>query len=421
MKNTALLWFGAFLAGILGAAATISFHALITATEWLLTHHTGSFVQDSMSLPAWERILVPTTGGLLAGLVIHFSRRWTASGHHIDYIDAARKGDIVLNDRTNASRMLSSLLSVGSGASIGREGPMVQFSAWLASWLARILPIPKDQRNAILICGIAAGISAAYHAPIAGVVFILELALGFFARNTIAPVLISAVTSSAIIFWMVEPKPLYIMPPLPLEPVTPMGLLVALAAGVVSGLIGLWLLKFIELGRTGFGYIGEVWLRFSIGGLIVGLLSVYVPEVWGNGYSVVSKVLDGGLAWKWVAIVLIAKFIATVASSSSGAIGGIFTPTLFMGATSGYLLGWSLEHWLGAIAGGDPVTMAIICMAAVLSAVTHAPLMAIVMVLEMTDQVHLVLPVMLACGAAYAVSTHFGVKPLYGNPIEHHA
>jgi CIC family chloride channel protein len=301
------------------------------------------------------------------------------------------------------------------------EGPMVQLSAWLASWLARILPIPQDQRNAILICGIAAGISAAYHAPVAGVVFILELALGFFARNTIAPVLISAVTSSAIIFWMVEPKPLYIMPPVPLVPVTSLGLLVALGAGIASGLIGLWLLKFIEWGRTGFGYIGSVWLRFSIGGLIVGLLSVYVPEVWGNGYSVVSKVLDGGLAWKWVAIVLIAKFIATVASSSSGAIGGIFTPTLFMGATSGYLLGWGLEHWLGTVAGGDPVAMAIICMAAVLAAVTHAPLMAIVMVLEMTDQFHLVLPVMLACGAAYAVSTHFGVKPLYGNPIEHHA
>ncbi len=410
VKDTALLWLAAFLAGILGALAMYAFHLLTSAVEWLLTRHTGSLVHNALSLAPGVRVIVPVVGGILAGLVLQVGARWTTDAH-IDYIDAAREGKTGLNDRTNAVRTLASMLSVGSGAAIGREGPMVQLSAWFASRLARIFPIPEGQRNAILVCGIAAGIASAYHAPVAGVVFVLELALGFFARHTVAPVLISAVTASALIFWMVEPSPLYVMPVVPSLSVTPARLLAALAGGIVSGVLGLGLLRLIARMKRLFAKIGPLWLRLGLGGVVVGLLSAPVPEVWGNGYTVVSKVLNGGLPWDWVAIVLVAKVAATVASTASGAIGGIFTPTLFVGATTGYLFG-SLT--------GDPVVMAIICMAAVLAAVTHAPLMAVVMVLEMTSQFHLVLPVMLACGAAYAVSTHFGAEPLYGNPIEHH-
>ncbi len=418
MKSTAKLWGAALLAGILGAGAMFIFHALIGVSEWLLSGHSGGLVYEALSLPVWARLLVPLAGGVLAGLVLQGGERWVGGQPHVDYIDAAREGKIALNDRSNAVRMFSSLLSIGSGASIGREGPMVQLSAWLSSWLARMFPIPEAERNAILVCGITSGIAAAYHAPIAGVVFVLELALGYFSRNALAPLLISAVTASTLIFWMVEHTPLYVMPAVPNAPVTPQSLLIALCVGATAGCLGLVLLKLIEWARLGFGYIEPLWLRLGLGGLLVGLLSTGVPEVWGNGYAVVSSILDGGLDWKWVAIVLAAKFVATLASTSSGAIGGIFTPTLFVGATSGYLLGSALEH---LSAGNNPVLSAVIGMAAVLSAVTHAPLMSIVMVMEMTSQFQLALPVMLACGAAYAISTQFGVKPLYGNPIEHHA
>ncbi len=418
MKNIAMLWGAAFLSGILGAGAMFMFHALINASEWLLSGYTGGLVHEALALPAWARFLVPLVGGVLAGLVLQVGARWTAGRPHIDYIDAAREGKVTLNDRSNLVRMLSSLFSIGSGAAIGREGPMVQLSAWLSSWLARMCPMGEAERSAILVCGIASGIAAAYHAPIAGVVFVLELALGYFSRNTLAPLLISAATASVLIFWMVEPTPLYVMPAVPTTPVTPQSLLIALGVGAGAGLLGLVLLKLIEWARLGFGYVKPLWLRLGAGGFVVGLLSIGVPEVWGNGYTVVSTVLDGGLDWKWVAIVLAAKFVATVASTSSGAIGGIFTPTLFVGATSGYLFGTAMGDVSSV---GSPVQTAVIGMAALLAAVTHAPLMAIVMVLEMTNQFQLALPVMLACGTAYAVSTQLGVRPLYGNPIEHHA
>jgi chloride channel protein, CIC family len=419
--RTVKLWIAAVLAGVLAAVATQGFRALIQAVEWVATGHTGGLVAVSESLAPWHRALVGAAGGLAAGLVLHWGLRWAARGRagakHLDYMEAAREGQYVLNDRTTFVRSLSALLSVGTGAAVGKEGPMVQISAWFASWLARLFPLSADERNAILVCGIAAGIGSAYHAPIAGVVFVLELALGHFAKHTIAPVLIAAATSSALIYWLVEPKPLYVMPSVALVP-TSLG--VAIAAGVVCGGLGWALLELLERCRKLFGRIGSLPRRLGLGGVIVGLVSALVPDVWGNGYSVVSEVLQGHVTGHWVAVIMVAKVVATVVSSGSGAIGGVFTPTLFVGATSGYLLAHLAALGLDPTLVGDPRVLAVIGMAAVLAAVTHAPLMAIVMVLEMTNQFQLTVPVMLACGVAYAISTQFGARPLYGNPIEAH-
>lgn len=372
-----------------------------------------------MSLTPLHRALVCCAGGLLAGFILLWGERWAvrgAGGHrHLDYIDAARAGRVDLNDRTTITRTLSALVSVGSGASIGREGPMVQLAAWFSAWLARLVPIAADQRSAIMVCGIAAGIGAAYHAPVAGVVFVLELALGFFARHTVAPVLIASATASSLIYWLVEPRPLYTMTAVEM---TSTSLGVALLAGLLFGALGWCLIVLLERSKALFARINSLPLRLGLGGLLVGLLSAAVPQVWGNGYSMVSQVLGGGQAWTWLAIVLVCKVAATALSSGSGAIGGVFTPALFVGATAGSVLAQVASLYLSAAWLGDPRGLAVIGMAAVLSAVTHAPLMAIVMVMEMTRQFQLTIPVMLACGVAYAVSTRFGVKPLYGNPIE---
>ena len=146
-------------------------------------------------------------------------------------------------------RTLSAMLSIGTGASIGREGPMVQLAAWASAWLARIVPIPPEQRSAIMVCGIAAGIAAAYHAPVAGVVFVLELALGFFARHTVAPVLIASGTASALVYVMVDPKPLYATAPIAM---VPSSIIFTVLASIVFGGIGWGFLLLIERSRTEF-------------------------------------------------------------------------------------------------------------------------------------------------------------------------
>ena len=411
------------LPGGLAAGATIALRAVAHHIEWLATGHMGGLVDAARGIPPWQRVLVGAVGGLLAGAALHWGMRWARRGpagdKNLDYIDAARQGRVDLNDRTTLVRTLSSLFSVGTGASIGREGPMVQLAAWLAAKLAQHVPgLNEMERKALLVCGIAAGIGAVYHAPVAGVVFVLELALGFIAPSAVAPVLIASATGNALIFWFVDPlhAALYATSELPILP-TSLG--AALVAGLVFGATGWALLYLLERSRTLFHALAKTHVpRMALGGLLVGLVATAVPEVWGNGYSVVQRVLHGDLLWQALALILVAKVLATTLSSGSGAIGGVFTPSLLVGATAGSLLAQLAVYLLPVAWVGDPRIMAVIGMAAVLAAVTHAPLMSIVMVLEMTGQFHLTLPTMLACGVAHAVSTGFGTRPLYGNPIE---
>lgn len=419
--STPVLWLFAILAGALAAGAVASFHALIAGVEWLATGYVGSLVAAAKSLPPWHRALVGSVGGLLAGLVLQWGRRWAAGGpdgaEHLDYIEAARAGRVDLNNRITLVRSASSLLSVGTGASLGREGTMVQLGAWFAARLAQFAPLSEPQRNVILICGIAAGIGSAYHAPIAGVVFVLELALGFLAAQTVAPVLISSATAAVLMFGLIDPAPLYVMPKVDLVS-TSLGM--ALLVGLLCGGIGWALLDLVGRTRTVFGHIKAPTLRLGLGGILVGLLSALVPEVWGNGYSSIAHLLQAPSAWSWVLLILATKLFATLLSTGSGAIGGMFTPTLFIGAASGHLIAQATSFWLPAAWVGDPRMLAVIGMGAMLTAVTHAPIMAIVMVLEMTGQFQLIVPVMVACGVAHAISTQFGAKPMYGNPIEVH-
>ena len=199
VRRTLTLWLWAALVGALAAGATTGFRWLMREVEWVATGHAGGLVEAARSLAPWHRAVVCAVGGLLAGLSLALGKRWAARGEqgseHLDYIDAARHDRVDLNDRMTIARSVSALLSVGTGASIGREGPMVQLSAWLAATLARWLPLAARERTALLVAGIAAGIGSAYHAPVAGVVFVLELALGFIVPHAIAPVLIAAATS----------------------------------------------------------------------------------------------------------------------------------------------------------------------------------------------------------------------------------
>lgn len=414
-----VLWLYAMLAGVLAAAATTGFRAAITGVQWLGTGQVGSLVDAARHVPPWQRVLIGTVGGLLAGLVLQWGGRWAARGPqgelHIDYLAAARTRSVELNDRTTWVRSLSALLSVGSGASIGREGPMIQLAAWLAAKLAHFAPMSNEQRTVIMICGIAAGIGGAYHAPVAGVVFVLELALGFLSAPMMTPVLIAAATTGVLIYGLIDPVPLYAMPRVRLAP-NSLGM--ALAVGVVCGALGWAMLTLVERSRTVFLRIRSLPLRLGAGGLLVGMLSAFVPEVWGNGFSTISQLLQGQILWPWVAMILVTKFAATLLNTGSGAIGGMFTPTLFVGATAGFSLVELASIWLPVSWVGDPRTLAVIGMSAMLSAVTHAPLMAIVMVLEMTNQFHLTVPMILACGVALAISMQSGVRPMYGNPIE---
>lgn len=411
-----MVW--AVLAGLGAAFTTLAFRELLHGVQFIATGQTGGLVAAAMALPAWQRVLVPTLGGLAAGVVLIWARRQGSGRTGTDYMEAIAIGDGLIPTRASLLRSVSCALSVGTGASIGREGPMIQLAALVGSWLARAMGMDEARRRMLVACGAAAGIATAYNAPIAGALFVAEIVLGSIAMASLGPLILASVTASVVAHQLLGFAPTYHMPAF-----APVGLTalpgVALL-GLVAGVAAPLFLGLLEAGKRLFTRIkAPVPVRLALAGLVVGLLSIQMPQVWGNGYSVVNAILNQ--PWTWAALlwVLVGKLLATTATVGSGTVGGVFTPTLFVGATLGALV----AHVLALLAPGsaDASLLAAVGMGALLAATTHAPLMAIVMILEMTASDQMGLPLMLACVLAYSVARLFGVESVYSQAIRREA
>ncbi|MBS0449193.1 MAG: ClcB-like voltage-gated chloride channel protein [Proteobacteria bacterium] len=403
-----LLW--AALAGVAGAFATVAFRETVHGVEWLLTRQTGGLVQAAMALPWWQRLLTPAVGGLLAGLALIVFDRLPKAKLAPDYMEAVAIGDGRISAVPTLVRSLSSGLSVGSGGALGREGSMVQLAAMVGSAIGRIASFNEARRRLLVACGAAAGIASAYNAPVAGALFVSEIVLGSIAMTGFGPLLVAAVMANLVIHHVLGYAPTYRMPQF--APIGGADVLPYIGLGVLAGVAGPQFLRLLDAARAGFRRLrlAAPW-RLALGGLGVGLLSVAEPQVWGNGYSVVDSVLNSPWTWQALFLVLATKLLATSASVGSGAVGGVFTPTLFVGAVLGALF----AHLLGAVLPGmaAPGAYAVVGMGAMLAATTHAPLMAIMMISEMTLSFEVVLPVVLASVAAYSVARIFRTESVY--------
>jgi chloride channel protein, CIC family len=404
----------AVLVGLLGALAAMGFRWLSTLGQWLLTRHTGSFVETAKTLAVPLRVAVPTLGGLLAGLVLHQASRWPA-GQGSGYLEALTVGDGGIPAKPSLIRSGSSLLSVASGSSIGREGALVQLAATIASALGRWRGWPIPQRRLLVACGAAAGIASAYDAPIAAAFFVGELGFGPVAIDGFAALLLSSAVATATSRLLLNVQPLFLAPDLRL--VSLGELAPCLALGLLAGCAAPVFLRWLWLGRRLFGATRlPLPLRLGLGGLLVGVASSLYPEVWGNGYSVARSMLRSDWAWHAVALTLLFKLLATGAATGSGAVGGVFTPTLFVGAALGWLFGLPVgELWPASTA--PPSVYALVGMGAFLASATHAPIMASLMVFEMSLNSHLALPLLLACIAGDRVARAIDRRSLYSHPV----
>jgi CIC family chloride channel protein len=392
-----MLW--AALVGFLGALASVLFREGIHLFQWLLTGESGSLVQTAADLPWWRRAAIPALGGVVAGLVLLVGKPLVQKRRAVDYMEAVVVGDGTIAARPTLLRSLSSLLTIGSGGSIGREGPMVQIAALIGSKLGFASRAPVPRRRLLVACGAAAGIASAYNAPIAGALFVAEIVMGSIAMESFGPLLVASVTASVTIHRFLGYAPVYAVPPVSFGAnweLVPYALL-----GVLVGHLAPPFLGAIEWTRERFNRLAlPRWLTLGLGGAVVGVISIWMPQVWGNGYSIVGTILDGHLAGTLLLAVLAAKFVATVATVGSGAVGGVFTPTLFIGAAVGALVADGL-HWAVPAATSSPGAYALVGMGAFLAATTHAPLTSILMLFEMTLDYAVVLPLMLACVTAH--------------------
>lgn len=404
----------AALIGILGGLATVGFRELLAAAQTLLYGQHAGLVRAAQALPAWERVLIPAAGGLVAGLVLLGARRYEQNRAG-DYMEAIALTERPLGVRQSLLRALSSLASIVSGSSIGREGSMVQLAALAGSVLGTGGELAPPRRRLMIACGGAAGIAAAYNAPIAGALFIAEIVLRSIAIETLGPLLVAAVMSSLTVHAFLGYATVYAMPAFQL--LNPAEIALHGLLGVVAGLLAPYYLGLLDAARQGFRRLKlPLPASLALGGVLVGLLSVWRPEIWGNGYSVVNGILAGQWAPGLLIAILLCKVLATAITTGSGAVGGVFTPTLFVGAALGALFGSACHLLWPGIA--PAAVYAAIGMGAMLAATTFAPLTAILIIFEMTGNYQIMLPLMLASVLAYTLTRLRRDRSIYSASVE---
>ena len=386
--------------GFVGSLAVELFRAAMYAIVRFYSSH-DHLVAAARSLPLWARIAVPTAAGVASGLAMWAGRRWIKRPRGPEYMEAVQVGNGVLPLGPNLVRTGSSLIGVSGGITIGREGTMIQFASLASSVLGRIFNADESHSRLIVACGAAAGFAGAYHAPIAGTLFVAEIILGGLALREISAVLVSAVISQLTTFTLFSSGPLYVAHAIP--PVGFNDLFDACLVGLAAGLFGpvfLWLLQ--TSNRRYQSLFTSLPLRMGLAGLAIGWLSCARPEVWGNGFSVMQSFLSSHWALSTIVAVFLLRLIAVTFASAAGIPGGVLTPTLVTGASLGLLIGHTL---LTPWADHSQTLWILVGAGSLLAATTHAPAMSAIMVFETTHNYHVVLASMPACVIASVVGS----------------
>jgi len=405
--------FHLILAGIVGVIGGLVNYVFYEAVHLI---QPGNIVDVAEKLPDWQRVLLPTVGGLIAGLILQWGMKFVGNRRSTNLIEAVVAGDGRLPTRPELVKTCSAIVSIATGASIGREGGIVQLSATLSSKLGQLAKWPPYRLRLLVGCGAAAGMAAAYNAPISGAVFSALIVLGNFSMNLFAPLIFSSVIATMVSRTFFGIQPWYQIPPFP--EVRALQLPWFLLLGIVCGVAGALFLKVIRQGREEFGKFNwPLSVKLMLAGFIVGAIAIEFPGVFGNGYSVTNDILHEDFMQEarpllWLAGLLMAKWVATAASVGSGTVGGIFTPTLFVGATTGAFFGTFL-HRFGMAPGVQAGAFALVGMGAVLAATTRSPLLAVIMVFELSLNDSMVPALMLACVVSILIARQLHGESVY--------
>jgi len=400
----------AAMVGVVCGLVNYGFLCGVGGVKQLVLHSGGDLVGIAEHLEWWMRMLVPAAGGGMAGLVLHFGMR-LARRSGGSFMEAVVVGDGRLPFGRGVVRATSSLISVATGASIGREGAIAALSATIASKCGQLANWPPYRLRLLVGCGVSGGIAAAYNAPIAGAIFAAHIVLGNFSMNIFAPLVTASVVATLISRSFFGIDPWYEVPAFEFTHLSQLYWFCFL--GIWSGVVGAMFLRMIEGGKLLFSRLRcPLYLRLALGGLIVGAIAVEWPEVWGNGYAAANRVLTHDLPLLLILGMLFAKLMATVAAVGSGMVGGIFTPTLFLGGSAGAAFGLLLQSADYAV-GLPTHVFALVGMGAVLAATVHSPLLAMIMIFEISQNYSMMPPLMLSCVLASTVARYLHPGSVY--------
>jgi chloride channel protein, CIC family len=356
-------------------------------------------------------ILLPVIGGLIVGPLTHFIAP-EAKGHGVPEVltAIAVKGGKI-RPVVVLVKALGSAITIGSGGSVGREGPIIQIGAALGSTFGQMFKFSETRIITLVAAGAAAGIAATFNAPIAGVMFAIEVILGDFGIKNLSTMVISAVTASVISRAVLGENPAFTVPAYRLN--SPWELLLYLGLGIAAGLAAIAFVKALYFMEDVF----EHWkfppyLKPAVGGLGLGILGYFLPRVFGTGFDTIGSVLTGQVGLSLLLLLIFGKILATVLTLGSGASGGVFAPTLFIGA----VLGGAYGQLAQMIFPGLPASSgayAMVGMAAVFAGAARAPITAILILFEMTQDYRIILPLMAATIVSTIIAQHMEPESIY--------
>jgi CIC family chloride channel protein len=356
-------------------------------------------------------VVAPAIGALLGGLIAAGAARLPESHGVGDVMEAVVLGEGRVSLRAALAKAASSFAAIAGGGSLGREGPLIQVAAALGGALGRGLRLDATQVRTLYAAGTAAGFAAAYDTPIAATLFVVEIVVGVVALDVVVPVAVAAAIATAISRLVLGDAPIFGLRTYAL--VTVPQLASSIAIGPLGGLVGAAFMSLLSRGEEAFARLRVSRpIRAALGGLIVGAIAIGWPEVVGNGAEAIREMLDGRVLGLAFLALLVLKPLATTASVSSGSAGGVFTPSMFLGAALGGGLAAMVES-----GGTDRMPVvgacALVGMASVVAATTHAPLMASALAFEMSGDYALVVPLLLATALAAATARRLVPDSIY--------
>ena len=408
----------AVVVGVCTGLGAVAFRSLINGFTWLVTGHQdyaglGRVASEHLPwLGVGFLVVVPAVAGLIYGPLVHrFAPE--ARGHGVPevmYAVSMRGGRIA--PKVALVKSLASALCIGGGGSVGREGPIVQIGSAVGSGVAQWLRLDTARVRLLLACGAAGGISATFNTPLAGPFFAMELILRDFAAQSFGAVVLSSVTASIVARAILGNELFLTLPSFSVH--SPAEYLLYAALGVLVGAVGVAFSRVLYLVEDFCDWLwrGPEWARPAAGGLLLGLLLLAVPEMYGVGYPVLQNAIEGRYVVGFLLLLMVAKMLATSLTIGIGGSGGVFAPTLFIGAMAGSAFG-ALAHLGWPESTEAAGAYGLVGMGAALAGATRASITAVVILFELTGQYSIILPLMIAIALAAGTSHLLSRQTIY--------
>jgi CIC family chloride channel protein len=381
--------------GALGGLLGVGVEYLMDFVRRVLWGGKGTVLALAESSPLWLVVLAPALGGVLVGLIVWLSKQPVTGQGMGTLIESVVLRQGVVPPRPVMLSTLASIFTVGSGGSLGKEGPMIRLGAMLSSWLGQKAGVSSHRLKILLGCGAAAGLAAAYNIPVGGALFAMEVILGNFALEIFGPIVVASVIATLIARAFLGDLPAFAATAYQMN--SGWELLAYLGLGIVGAIASVLFVYGVRGGRTLFEKLTFIpkAVQPVVGLALVGVVGISFPHVLGSGFESINMALRGELPLMWLLLLPLAKILAVGLTAGGGGAGGMFTPSLFVGAMIGGAYGWGV-HALFPMTTAAYGAYAMVGMAAIAAGTSHAPISAILILFEFTGNYDLILPLMIA-------------------------